>query len=295
MPARLFPWVLRALWAILPFTTGAALGQALHPEAAPLRASLATGAWAVWLIVLVATLVPHPLGLTGFRCVAPGAAVAAVAAAASGRPDALIAVLGVVSATAVAVVALLPVTGIWFVNGPAYPNERRFPLAVPGPLLLGPLELAWALVVGAPPATIALLATRHWVTGGLGVIVSVAAGWFLGRALHGLSRRWAVFVPAGLVLHDPASLVDPVLFRRQGIEALGPAPAGSDSLDLTQRAMGLALELRLIEKVPMTRVTPGHGRGESGSSARLMFTPTRPGAVLSEAALRHIPIAGPDG
>ena len=290
MPARVFPWMVRVMWLLLPFTTGAAMGSALRPEPDPLRFILAALAWAVWAAVLVATLVPHPVGLTALRCVAPGVAVTAAVCAASGRASVGVAAAGLVAAAAATLVAMLASTGVWFVNGPAYPNERRFPLAIPGALLLGPLELAWLLVVGAPVGAVVLLATGHWVAGPPAAVAAGACVWVLGRALHSLSRRWVVFVPAGLVLHDPASLLDPVLFRRQVVESLGPAPAGSDSLDLTERAMGLALELRLIEKVPMTRVTPGRRRGEPGASARLLFTPTRPGAVLKEAASRRFPM-----
>jgi hypothetical protein len=108
--------------------------------------------------------------------------------------------------------------------------------------------------------------------------------------MHTLSRRWLVFVPAGVVLHDPLSLEDPVLFQRKVIERLGPAPAGTDALDLTQGAAGLALELVLTEKVPMVRIRPGRRRGDAGASALLMFTPSRPGAVLAEARRRRLPV-----
>jgi hypothetical protein len=52
--------------------------------------------------------------------------------------------------------------------------------------------------------------------------------------------------------------------------------------------LGLALELRLREKVPMTRITSRNRSGEEGASARLLFTPSRPGAVLAEATRRSI-------
>jgi hypothetical protein len=184
----------------------------------------------------------------------------------------------------------LPATAMVCINGPAYPNERRYPLAVPGALLLGPLELAWAGTVGLPAAALVLLADRRWVAGGIVLAVAVGLAPVLARALHGLSRRWVVFVPAGIVLHDGLSLVEPVLFRRQVIERLGPAPVGSDSLDLTQRAAGLALELVLTERVPMERTSPGRRRSESGGAARLLFTPSRPGAVLADAAARRLPV-----
>ena len=69
-----------------------------------------------------------------------------------------------------------------------------------------------------------------------------------------------------------------------------PAPAGSDSLDLTQGALGLAVELVLLQKIDMTRVKPGRLAGEQGASARLLFTPTRPGQVLAEAGRRRVPV-----
>jgi hypothetical protein len=182
-------------------------------------------------------------------------------------------------------VVLLPGVGRWCVNGPAYPNERRFLLAVPGPLLLGPVELAWAATVGLPVIGLLMVASRVWVPGLLVLLVAGAAVAVLGRALHGLSRRWVVFVPAGIVLHDPLAVVDPVLFRRAVIESIGPARAGTDALDLTQRALGLTLELSLSEKVPMVRTGT-----QTGESTRLIFTPTRPGSVLSEARARRLPV-----
>jgi hypothetical protein len=287
---HLYPWVVRAGWLALPFAAGPALGAALHPHSEAVRLAATVLLWAGWATVLLGTLVPYPIGLTALRVSAPAAAVASVAAVATGRPSAL-AAFGAVAATLVdVVVAFAPPTGALFVNGPAYPNERRYPLRPPGPLLLGPLELSWAVAVGAPTAGILLLAARSWVAGAVVLLVGLPAAFVLARSLHGLSRRWLVFVPAGVVLHDPIALLDPVLFPRQTIEALRPALADSDSLDLSQGALGLTLELVLTEKVPMTRVKPGKVGGEQGASARLLFTPTRPGQVLAEAARRRVPV-----
>jgi hypothetical protein len=94
-----------------------------------------------------------------------------------------------------------------------------------------------------------------------------------------LSCRWAVFVPAGFVLHDPMSLAEPVLFRREVIGSLSPAPADSEGLDITQRALGLAVELVLTEQVAPLEAT------------RLLFTPTRPGRLLAEAQRRSLAAA----
>lgn len=287
---RLYPWVIRVAWVALPFALSGAVGAALHPEAEAVRLAAAVLLWAAWALVLVGTLVPWPVALTALRLCAPGAFGVALAAAITGRPSALAAIAAVVVAGVDLVLAFLPATGVLYVNGPAYPNERRFPLRPPGALLLGPIELSWAVVVGAPSIGVLLLAGQHWVAGGVVVVLGLPAAFVLVRSLHALSRRWVVFVPAGVVLHDPLSLLDPVLFTRQTIETLRPAAADSDSLDLTQGALGLALELVLLEKVPMTRAKPGQVFGESGASARLLFTPTRPGQVLAEAGRRRVPV-----
>lgn len=285
-----YPWLIRAGWLALPFAAGPAYGAALHQHSDAVRLAATILLWAGWVTVLVGTLVPHPLGLTALRSGAPAAALAAVAAAVTGRPSALAAGAALAVTGVDLVLAFAPPTGALFVNGPAYPNERRYPLRPPGPLLLGPIELSWLVVVGTPVAGVLLLAARAWIAGALVLLLGLPSAVVLARSLHGLSRRWLVFVPAGVVLHDPISLLDPVLFPRRTIEALRPAASDSDSLDLTQGSLGLTLELVLTEKVPMTRAKPGHAGGQQGASARLLFTPTRPGQVLAEAAARHVPV-----
>ncbi|HUR18372.1 MAG TPA: hypothetical protein VMZ51_05465 [Acidimicrobiales bacterium] len=280
----LLPWAVRAAWAVLPLTAGPSLGAALDAHSRPVQLVASTGLWAAWAVVVTATLVAHPIALTVLRTVAPAAVVASVVAALDGHPSPP----AVGSTGLVLVMVFLAETGARYVNGPAYPDERRLPLRVPGPLLLGILPLAWSLAVGLPVGVALLLACRRWVVGGALAVIGLPVAGLLLAAVNNLSRRWVVFVPAGLVLHDPIALADPVLFRRQIIEVLRPAPAGTDSLDLTQRAPGLTLELVLTEKVPMMLMRPGTRVGEPGSSARLLFTPTRPGEVLKEAAARRI-------
>lgn len=286
-PQRLIPWALRAVWAVLPLTSGPAFADALDGRSQPVQAVASLGLWAAWVVVLVATLVPHPVSLTVVRCAAPGALAAALAAAIDGDGGPL-----AVSTAALALaVALLPETGAAFVNGPAYPDERRFLLRAPAPLLLGVLAVVWAVAVAPVVAGPLLLAAGQWVSGGLVVVAGGALSVLLFRAMHGLSRRWLVFVPAGVVLHDHMALGDPVLFRRQVVARLGPAPADTDALDLTQAAPGLGLELALTEEVALVRAKPGQRAGEAATPSRVLFTPTRPGAVLREAAERGLPVA----
>ena len=219
---RLVSWVVRLAWIALPFTVGPPLADALDAASRPVQLVASSGLWAGWAVGVVAVLVPHPLSLTALRIVAPASVVAVVAAAAADHASPL--ALG--WATVTAAWAFAPSFGLACVNGPAYPNERRFLLRVPGALLVGPLALAWALTVAGLAAGPLLLAARQWVAGAIAFVVGVPVAVVLVRSMHALSRRWAVFVPAGLVLHDPLTLADPVLFPRQTVEVLRPAPGG---------------------------------------------------------------------
>jgi hypothetical protein len=280
------PWVLRAAWAVLPVLAGPAFGNALDERSTPVQVVASLGLWGLWGAGVLATLVPRPSGLTLLRVAAPAACGAAVVALAD-EPGTASGVA--VAATALAAgLALLPETGELFVNGAAYGDERRHLLRPPAALLLGPVPLAGAALVAAVVTGPLLLAARSWVAGGVAVVVGVPAAVVLTRALHSLTQRWAVFVPAGLVLKDHLALLDPVLLRRHLVVSLGPSPVGSDALDLTARAPGLALEIRLREPVPLARVTPGRRGSEAASPESLRFTPTRPGAVLAEAERRRL-------
>lgn len=284
---RLLPWLLRVAWAVLPFTAGPGLAAALDGRDAAVRTTASIGLWAVWAVVLVATLVPHPIALTVGRVAAPAGAAASLVAAVAGHGE-----VGAAWWIVVLALAFLPETGASFVNGPAYPNERRFLLRPPGPLLLGPVPLAWAVVVGGPSAGVLLLAARRWALGAIVLAVALPAAAVLARSLHGLSRRWVVFVPAGMVIHDPMSLADPVLFRRQQVAVVEPAPADpdADALDLTQRALGLALQVVLVEDAPLVLTEPGNRVGRTETARRLLLSPTRPGAVLAEARARRLKV-----
>jgi len=280
------PWVLRAAWALLPVVAGPAFGAALDGRSRAVQVVASVGLWATWGAGVLATLVPRPVGLTLLRVTAPAGWAAALAALVA-DPGAAEGVAVVATAMA-AVVVLLPESGELFVNGAAYGDEHRHLLRPPAALLLGPIPLAAAVLVAAAVTGPLLLAARAWVAGAVAVAVGVPLAVVLARALHSLTSRWAVFVPAGLVLKDHLAVLDPVLLRRHLVTWIGPAPAASDALDVTARAPGLALEVRLREPVPLARVVPGQRNGEAASPEALRFTPTRPGAVLTEADRRRL-------
>jgi hypothetical protein len=284
---RIVRWIVRVLWVALPFTAGPTLADALAGASRPVQLVATAGLWAGWAAGTIATAVALPVSLTTLRVVGPAAVAAVVIAAIGGHGSPL-----AIGWAAVAMAWLFsPTFGAACVNGPAYPNERRFLLRAPGALLAGPLVLVWALLVAGLSAGPLLLAARRWVVGGLLVVVGIPVALLLLRALHNLSSRWAVFVPAGLVVHDPITLVDPVLLRRQSITRLGPAraraAARTGTVDLTQRAPGLALSVDLDEEVQLSLVRPGRRLGDSATATRLVITPTRPGAVVEEAKSRR--------
>lgn len=276
---KAWPWVLRVAWATLPLLLGPTLSDRLNDWDTATRSAASLMLWVGWAAVAVASCVALTFTLVIVRV---GVAAAVVAGAVATAP-------GVVAALVATAAALRPETAEWFVNGSAYANERRYPLRVPSALLLGPLWLAPLVLVGVPVGGVLLLAGKQWVAGALVLVIGAVPVLVAARALFGLARRWVVFVPAGVVLHDPMSLTDPVLFERPLIETFRAAPADTDSLDLTMGALGLALELVLFEKVPMVRNT-GRKSSEQGSSGRLLCTPTRPGRVLEAAAANRIPV-----
>lgn len=281
------PWPVRAVWLVLPLVTGPAIGAALDEASRPVQVVASVGAWAAWATVLVATLVPTTVSLTALRVAAPSAVVAALAAlVAEGTEPAT--VLGLVGALVAALVALAPETAEAFVDGSSYGDERRLPLRTPVGLLAGPVELAWLAVVAGAATGPLLLAAEQWVAGAVALAVGLPAAVWGARVLHTLARRWLVFVPTGLVVHDPLTLLDPVLLRRNRVASLGPAPADSDARDLTGGAPGLALEVRFTEPVELLPAAPRGATAALVEVPAVLVTPARPGRVVDEARRRRL-------
>lgn len=286
------PWPARLTWALLPLLVGPAFADGLGSVSGPVAVVAGTLGWALWTGILVAVLLPRTVSLTALRIAAPLVAGAAIWSATRGDAGALD-VLALGWSALTVVVALSPATGDAFVDGSSYGDERRFPLRVPGALLLGPLPLAWVAAVAGPVAGPLLLAAQAWIPGALVLVAGMPIAAAAVRSLHGLARRWVVFVPAGMVIHDLAALADPVLVRRSDLARLGPAPAdaAAGALDLTQRSLGLALQLEASAPAEVAPRNPRRrGELEIVTVSRLLFTPTRPGAVLAEAARRRIPV-----
>lgn len=278
-------------WASLVVTAGPAAADALDSWSAGPRALASVLLWAAWGAALLACFAPRPLGLTVLRVTAAAAVVLALAATPATTP--LRALLAVAGTALTAWLVFTPAVGYRFVNGAAYGDERRYPLRVPPALLLGPVPLAGALVAGGVVAGPLLLADQRWVAGVVAVAVAVPVVRTAGRSVYALSQRWAVLVPAGIVLKDPLTLVDPVLFPRERIASLRPLPfptaPADDIVDLRLGALSGSLVLELSEDHQLFRTRGRQRGGEAVKARRLAFSPRQPDALLREAATRRKP------
>ena len=278
---------MRGSWGAL-IIGGLLLGGAVDGRSTAVTIASQALWWTVWGVGLVAVLVWHPAGLVFLRCASPLALAATIwAVAETGREAVALRTLALVAAAIAFLAAQWNEVGHLCVNGPAYPNERRFLLRPAAALMVGPLPLFGALTGAGVVVGPLLLASRQWVAGVACTAVGIALARVLGKALYAQARRFVVFVPAGFVLHDEFVVRDPVLFQRRIIEQLRAAPAQSDSLDLTNGAGGLAIEALLTEKAEIVRVT-SRRTSETGSTARFLLVPTLPGRLLDEARTRRL-------
>ncbi len=286
--------MLTLVWATLPLTAGGVLAEATADWPTAPGIVLAVLAWGAWAGGLLAVLVPRPVGLTALRAVAPTFLVGAVVAAVG--VGGVVAV-GAVAATAVAqVLVARPGPAAAAANASAYGDELRFPLRVPPGLFAGPVPLARLALTGAVTAGPLLLADRRIVAGVLALVVGIPLGLLAARALHSLSGRWAVLVPAGFVIVDPLTLADPVLFPRARIVSLRPAgaatPLGPDGLDLRLGASAGGLELRLDLPAELYRTRRGGRATTTVRTTQILIAATTTRRLLAEAAGRAIPVAG---
>lgn len=291
---RRLPWVLIASWLLVGAAGTAAISASLDGRSTGIVWTVSVEAVAVWALVWVAMMLPRISTLTVTRIGVPLALAAAVATFfADGDLVAPVAFL----VTALAALAALanPVTIDAFIDGSSYGPEQRFALRTPALTALvatPPTWLVTSVIVIVPPLA---------VSGNLVVALVIGVAWVVGvrwavRSLHLPARRWAVFVPAGIVLSDPHLLTDRVLFPRRNVEALGPAYAATDATDLSQGSLGLALQLDLSEPfaIPLIDRSASSAAGaiseRTVTTDRIVFAALRPGALLDAASNRRFTV-----
>jgi hypothetical protein len=286
-------WFLRFTWITLPFTAAPAAADAVtHWSDAP-RIVASVLLWGAWSIGLVALLAPRPLALTAIRTVAPLFVVVSALVALSATFE--LAAIAIVATVASAVLAASPPIALACAAGSAYGTELRQPLKVPPALFMGPLPLAVLFVGAGIAAGPLLLADESFILGAIAVPVGFVVAGLLCRSLHTLSRRWAILVPAGLVIVDPMTLADPVLFTLEDTKVLELAPRvpppEPDAVDLRLGAVLTSLAIEAHDPVPIARVLSNRRGARIVTTPRALFAPVRPHALLEHAVTRRLPVA----
>ncbi len=289
----LYLWLLRAAWVTLPLTAGPAASAAIGGWSDGPRIAAATLLWLAWAAGLLATLAPRPETLTALRIIAPAFFLLAIAAAIDGSAS-TVALVGALVATAVcSVLASGHDIASAAANAFAYGDEQRFPLRTPPALFFGPLPIARVLVAASIAAPVLFLADGDIVAGIVTLVIGAALVFVLGRSLSGLSRRWAVLVPAGFVVVDTLTLADPVLFLRERIRSIHPADPGAAPDDVMDLRLGAGLGSVAIvfdQTAEIVRATRARRGGETVRTDEIRIAVIRRDEVLGLAAGRRLPV-----
>jgi hypothetical protein len=283
-PGKLNGWLALIVWVVQPFTLGPLLGDALDPTRELFRTACTWVLWIGWLEVLIALVLPRPITLTVTR-IGASATVPLAAWAAVESDETTLAIVGLLSATIAAGTVLAPTFADRFIDGASYGEERRFALRPPGPVLLGLLVPTWLVLVAGLGVGPLLLADERWVLGAVLILAGWPLAFLAARALHQLTNRFIVFVPNGFVVHDLTVMREPVLFHAREITGLAPAPSDTTADDMTNAALGLALELTLGAPVTLPIVS-GRKETEDRDVRALLIAPSRPAAVMAVAQAR---------
>lgn len=282
-------WAARLVWILLAVVGGGAFGDALADRSRAVQVVATVALWTGWAVVALCLAVPAVAALTVARVLVPTAVVVA-ALAAPGADTALAATVAVGLAALATAITLSAEFGHAFVQASAYGDEHRFLLRPPAGAMLA-LVVVWVPFVAGGISGPLLLAAGTWWFGAPVVAATAALGWWAGRRVHRLARRWLVLVPAGLVVHDHVVLAETLMFRTGSVAGLHLALADTDAADVTGPAGGHAVEIGLhafetVVRVP-TRTQPD---GSAIHATALLVAPSRPGRFLRTAAQRHLPV-----
>jgi hypothetical protein len=285
-------WVLRLVWLALPLAAGAATADALDGWSDATRLLAIALLWLAWGMGLLTLLAPRPVGLTTARIVAPTFVVLALVIAIGGGTSTGAAIAAVLGALAAAALVADPAFAIACVNGVAYGDELRHPLRTPPGLYVAPVPLARALVVAGLVAGPLLLADESVPIGVVALVLGWPAATFAARALHVLARRWVVLVPAGVVIVDPMTIADPVLFVRSHVRSMRAAdpaaPIPANALDLRLGASWGSMLLELDGAADLVRTSRRGATGETLQPETILVAVAARETLLAGAAQRRV-------
>jgi hypothetical protein len=286
---RWTPWVGRIGWLLVAVVGGAAVNDAIDERSNAVTLVAAVGGWTIWGLVALALLIPSVRSLTIVRLLAPLALVATLAAAlaGAGTPE----VVGLLLTASLSVAAIFTAEfGHWMVQASAYGDEYRNILRPPVAAATAAV-IAWLLWAGCLVVGPLALAGTRWVIGAVLTALAVAGWILLGPRWHRLSQRWLVFVPAGLVVHDPVVLADTIMLRTPQVAHLRLAPADTEAADLTGPTSGHVLEVATTETVTtVLAFTPQEPNGRAIHLTAMLVAPSRPGTALAVADDRGLPV-----
>ncbi len=280
-------YVFRLAWIPIPLLGYGVFGSALDGKSEPLQVTVSLSLWILWSVVLLISLIPSASLLTLYRVIVPISVVAAIWGSITAEMNTSSILLLFCSAICLSI-SLLPSIGFWFINGSAYGDEVRIPLRAPGPLLLGPVPLAWIVVASNLIFSIILLSSQNYVSGFIVLATGSGLSYFSCRSLSALSQRWLVFVPAGIVLHDNMVLADPFLIRKSMIKEISPALASTNGLDLTMSSIGMSLEVELHEPAELSLQMNPLAPPEVNVVTSFLVSPSMLSTALEEASARNI-------
>jgi len=273
--------MLRILLSCLPFI-GAGVGGLLDDRSAAVQVTGTTLAWVVWGIVVIASFISHPITLTVLRIGTPVVAGFMILdifnqGTSSGQ------VIKVAVSVAVLLLSFSAEIGSIYVQASAYGDEKRFALRPPV-VLIAPILLSTLVVDLSIISLPLLIAARKWAVAAVSLAGLYVSAKYLLPRIHLLSRRWLVFVPAGVVIHDEIVLSTNLMIRKQELSQIQLARDNSAAADLSALTWGVPLEFSFNKPldISLTSIGAKHLNTISAIHAQsILIATSRPGAVLS--------------
>ena len=280
--------VMRILLSCLPFI-GAEVGGLLDDRSDAVQITGTALAWAVWGVVVIASYISHPITLTVLRIGIPVVTgfmiFVAVTQGFSGSQ-----IISAAVSVAVLLLSFSAEIGGIYVQASAYGDEKRFALRPPV-VLVAPILLSTMVADLSIIALPLLVAARNWTVAAVALVSLYLSVRYLLPRIHLLSRRWLVFVPAGVVVHDEIVLSINLMIKKQDLAQIQLARDNSAAADLSALTWGVPLEF-LFNKpldVALSSIGAKHLNSVSAIHATsIIIAPSRPGAVLTAYKTKNI-------
>ena len=172
----------------------------------------------------------------------------------------------------------------------AYGDEKRFALRPPV-VLVAPILLSTMVADLSIIALPVLVAVRNWAVAAVALVGLYLSVRYLLPRIHLLSRRWLVFVPAGVVVHDEIVLSINLMIKKQDLAQIQLARDNSEAADLSALTWGVPLEFSFNKPldVALSSIGAKHLNSVSAIHATsIIIAPSRPGAVLTANKTKNI-------